>query len=112
MKINQRDLFIVPFPFSDFSGRKVRPVIVISNNEFNHKSEDVIVCGITSNIINNMYSVIIQNSDLEEGRLIIESAIKAENILKINKKILIKKIGALKKEVFTEAVEKIYSIIS
>ena len=30
--IEQRDLLLMPFPFSDQSGRKVRPVIVISNN--------------------------------------------------------------------------------
>ena len=37
--MEQQDLLLVPFPFSDQSGRKVRPVIVISNNEFNDYSE-------------------------------------------------------------------------
>jgi len=48
--IEKGDLILVPFPFSDQSGRKVRPVIVISNNNFNKHSEDLIVVGVTSNI--------------------------------------------------------------
>jgi mRNA interferase MazF len=100
MKVNQRELYIVPFPFSDFSGRKVRPVIVISNNEFNNNSQDVIVCAITSNITNTKYSIKITNKDLEKGNLIVTSLIKVESILKIEKKKLIKKIGLLKKDIF------------
>ena len=46
--IEQRDLLLVPFPFSDQSGIKVRPVIVISNNSFNSDSEDILVVGVTS----------------------------------------------------------------
>ena len=55
--IEQKDLLLVPFPFSDQSGRKVRPVIVISNNEFNKYSEDVIVIGVTSNILKDKYTI-------------------------------------------------------
>ena len=47
--MEQRDLLLVPFPFSDQKGKKVRPVIVISNDEFNNNSEDVLVVGVTSN---------------------------------------------------------------
>ena len=48
--IEQRDVLLVPFPFSDQSGRKVRPVVVISANSFNTHSQDVIVVGVTSNV--------------------------------------------------------------
>lgn len=43
--IEQRDLLLVPFPFSDQTGKKVRPVVVIIKNSFNSHSEDVIVVG-------------------------------------------------------------------
>ena len=49
--IEQRDLILVPFPFSNQSGKKVRSVVVMSNNEFNNRSEDVIVIGVSSNIL-------------------------------------------------------------
>ena len=65
--IEQRDLLLVPFPFSDQSGRKVRPVIVISNNEFNRHSDDVLVVGVTSNISKDKYTINLSSKDLEEG---------------------------------------------
>jgi mRNA interferase MazF len=49
MIIEQKEIYLVPFPFSDFSGKKVRPVLVLSNNKFN-RGEDIIVCAITSKI--------------------------------------------------------------
>jgi len=61
--IEQRDLLLVPFPFSDQSGKKVRHVIVISNNEFNEQSEDIIVVGVTSNLSKNKYTVKLDNKD-------------------------------------------------
>ena len=63
--MNQRDLLLVPFPFSDQSGKKVRPVVVVSNDNFNEHSEDLIVLGITSNITNDKYTLLLNNKDLE-----------------------------------------------
>lgn len=101
--INQGDLLLVPFPFSDQLGRKVRPVIVISNNAFNEHSEDLIVVGVTSNLSKDRYALKLNNKDLEEGKLISECCIKVENILRLDKSLIIKKIGIIKKE-------KIYQI--
>ena len=61
MKIQQRDIFLVPFPFSDLSQTKVRPVLILSKDTFNNSSQDVIVCSITSNIAKNPYKILIDN---------------------------------------------------
>ena len=110
MTVRQRDLFLVPFPFSDQSGWKVRPVLIISNDNFNQSSEDIIVCAITLNI-KNIHSVVITTSDLEEGILSTESYVKVENILKVNQQLLIKKIGKLQKDTFIKVLEKLYLIL-
>ena len=96
--IFQRDLLLVPFPFSDQKGKKVRPVVVISNNEFNQNSEDILIVAITSNISKDKYTSNLTNKDLEEGKLYVDCCIKSENILKIDKEIIIRKIGKIKKE--------------
>lgn len=96
--IEQRNLLLVPFPFSDQSGKKVRPVIVISNNEFNRNSEDILVVGVTSNISKDKYTTTLTNKDLDEGKLSVECYIKSENILKIDKRIIMKNIGRIRKE--------------
>ena len=62
--IERRDLLLVPFPFSDQSGRKVRPIIVISNNRYNQYHDDLVVVGVTSNLFNltsskSMYSAFV-----------------------------------------------------
>ena len=110
--MKQRDLLLVPFPFSDQSGRKVRPVIVISNDEFNEDSEDLLVVGITSNISKDKYTIMFTNDDLEEGRLITVCCIKSENILKIDKELFIKKIGKIKKDKLDNIRKKIIEIIN
>ena len=107
----QGDLLLVPFPFSDQSGRKVRPIIVISNNEFNEHSEDILVIGVTSNISKDKYTLPFINQDLDEGKLITPCCIKAENILKIDKELVIKKIGKTKKEKLKDIVNKILEIL-
>jgi|TARA_Y100000034_G_scaffold106239_1_gene134802 mRNA interferase MazF len=104
--MEQRDLLIVPFPFSDQKGRKVRSVIVISNNEFNKNSDDVLVVGVTSNISKNKYTINLTNKDLEEGKLSAVCCIKVENILKMDKEMVIKKIGKIRKDKL-EMIKKI-----
>ena len=109
--MGQRDLLLVPFPFSDQSGRKVRPVIVISNREFNEHSEDILVVGVTSNIFKDKYSLSLTNSDLEEGKLFTQCCIKVENILKIDKELIIKKIGGIKKDKLKSIANVLVKII-
>ncbi len=88
--IAQRDLLLVPFPFSDQSGRKVRPVVVVSNDDFNKRSEDVIVVGVTSNVKKETYAVSLTSKDLESGILFANCTIKVENILRLEKGLVIK----------------------
>lgn len=108
--IKQRDILLVPFPFSDQSGNKVRPVLVVSNNAFNEKSEDILVCAITSNMKEELFSMPITSSDLETGILHHTCCVKIENILKINKNLIIKKIGTIVGHLFKEIKEKIFQL--
>lgn len=110
--IEQRDLLLVPFPFSDQLGRKVRPVVVISNNKFNEKSEDLIVNGVTSNISKDQYTLMLNNKDLEEGKIFSLCCIKAENILKIDKTLIIKKIGKINRKKLKDTIRVINSILN
>ena len=110
--IEQKDLLLVPFPFSDQSGRKVRPVIVISNNEFNKYSDDVIVIGVTSNILKDKYTINLTNNNLDEGKLLTNCIIKVENLLKLDKELVIKKIGKINKETLKNIIDKLSTIIN
>ena len=107
----QGDIFLVPFPFSDQSGRKVRPIIILSNNEFNEHSQDIVVVGITSNISKDKYSLNLDNQDLQDGKLMTRCVIKVENILRLDKSLVIKKIGKIKEEKLDKIIKVINEII-
>ncbi|HIH25390.1 type II toxin-antitoxin system PemK/MazF family toxin [Candidatus Woesearchaeota archaeon] len=109
MSIEQRDIVLLPFPFSDQSGFKVRPALVASNNTFN-RSDDIIVFGITSNISKNFYTLIINDQNLEKNIIEDSCCIKVENILKIDKKLIIKKLDRLKESDFNKLKELILKI--
>jgi len=110
--INQRDILLVPFPFSDQSGRKVRPVLVLSGDVYNKKCGDVIVCAITSNLRTDDYSIIIDAKKLESGKLYEKSSIKVDSLLKIDKDLVIKNVGTLNKDTFQEVISVLMKIFN
>ena len=109
--IQQGDLLLVPFPFSDQSGRKTRPVIVLSNNQFNLNSEDVIVVGVTSNLSKDKHTATLENTDLENGRLFSKCLIKVENILRLDRNLVMKKIGKIRKAKIKEIISILNDIL-
>ena len=109
--IEQRDLLLVPFPFSDQTGTKVRPVIVISNELFNSHSEDILVIGVTSHNSKGKYTLSLTSDLLEQGALHNPCSVKVENVLKIDKDLIIKKIGKLRKDFFEKIIANLMEIV-
>jgi len=93
----QGDILLVPVPFTDLSTNKRRPVLVISNDDYNNITEDVIVAAITSNLTDKKYAVIITNEDLESGNLKVTSYIRGDKIFTISQTIVMNKFGTVKK---------------
>jgi len=60
----QGDILLIPIPFSDLSSSKKRPVLVLSKNDYNTKTEDIIVAAVTSNITSKEYSILISDEDM------------------------------------------------
>ncbi|MBI3037046.1 type II toxin-antitoxin system PemK/MazF family toxin [Candidatus Woesearchaeota archaeon] len=110
--MKQRSIILVPFPFSDQSGQKVRPALIVSNDRYNSTSDDVIVCAVTTNIKPSKYSVIIDQNSLESGMLSEKSAIKAESLLKIQKSLILKTIATINRQTLTKATDAIKELLS
>lgn len=91
----QGEIVIVPFPFSDLSSIKQRPVLVLLKNSYNNNSDDIITCGITSNLKDTLCSILIDNNNLEIGNLPKQSRIKVDKLFTIEKNIVKKRIGKL-----------------
>lgn len=110
--VSQRDILLIPFPYSELTTTKVRPVIVLSNNEYNEKSPDIVVVPMTTNLQLREYAVFLTNKDLESGKLIKNSKIKVDRIFSISKKLIRMKIGKVKKEVHEKIKEILYELVS
>ena len=95
-KFKQGDILIVPFPFSELSSIKQRPVLVLSKN--NDISDDIITCGITSYLKDAENSILISNESLNKGNIPQESRIKVDKIFSLEKTIIKKKIGEINKD--------------
>ena len=106
---HQRTLCLVPFPFSDQSGQKVRPVIILSNNLYNQSTHDVIVAGITSNPNRENRFEITQTS-LEMGHLVKTSYVMFDNILRIAKKLIIKPFAVLNEDAYQNLRKNIFTL--
>jgi mRNA interferase MazF len=111
MNVKQRDIILIPVPFSDLSTSKRRPAIVISNSSYNMHSDDVICCAITSNPRNYAGCVPINNSDLESGYLKYESQIKPTKVFTLNKNLIIKFLAKLNTEKSKEVIRSLNSSI-
>jgi len=110
-KFNQGDIVIVPFPFSDLKSSKMRPVLILSKTKNNKNFDDILVCGITANLRNSPYSILIENKDLESGNIPVKSKIKIDKLFTIEKKLAIKKLGRLNRETFDKARKEFYKLV-
>jgi len=101
------DVVVIPFPFSDLSGSKRRPALVISNLE----GYDFILCQITSKNVKDKYAIELKDDDFKEGGLKQESNIRPNKIFKADEDIILYKIGHLKNHKLQEIINKIIEII-
>lgn len=107
----QREIVLVPFPYSDYSAIKKRPVLIISNNDYNLKFNDVIVCVVTSNQYIDDYSVQLSNQDIEFGLLPEKSVIKAHKLFTVQQDRILKKFSNIKVELFKEVIAQVNHVI-
>ncbi|RJG21785.1 type II toxin-antitoxin system PemK/MazF family toxin [Paenibacillus thiaminolyticus] len=107
----QGDVLLIPFPYTDLTATKQRPVLVISNTTYNETKKDIVVAAITSNLAEKDYSILITAEDLDEGHLKIDSAVRADKIYTFSNRIVIKKFGHIKPQVFSKVKEQIDELI-
>jgi mRNA interferase MazF len=86
-------------------------VLIISNNNYNEMTEDIVVVAITSQLKGLDYSVVIDSEDLNEGELKVISAIRTDKIYTLSKNIVTKKFGHVNSEVLESVRKKIDEII-
>lgn len=88
MKYKQREIVLLPFPYSDLSSMKRRPVLILSNDKYNNSNDDIIVAAITSKIFNDEFSIELDSNDLEYGMMPEKSLVKVGKLFSQAKAVL------------------------
>ncbi len=90
------DIVLTPFPFTDLSGNKVRPALVLGAQD---GGDDVTVCFISSNLQNKIHKfevlVELSDKDFKKTGLKSKSIIKVVKIATLDKAVILGKIGEL-----------------
>ena len=82
----------LPFPFSDLSRRKLRPVLLLANAG----RKDWIVCQITSNPFADRYSVVLTQDAFLSGGLKRVSYARPNKLFMANESLIASNVGSLK----------------
>ncbi|MBI2445316.1 type II toxin-antitoxin system PemK/MazF family toxin [Candidatus Micrarchaeota archaeon] len=85
----------MPFPFSDLSGVKQRPALVLSTSAFNERHDDLVCCMITSHLDGEPGCPTISQKDLSSGVLAFDSKIKPYRLFTVQTQLVVKKLGVL-----------------
>jgi len=102
MKVQQKEIVLLPYPFSNLEERKFRPAVIVSNNSFNKKSDNCIAVPMTSVIKNEPFSILIHETDLARGKLIKLSRVRVDKIFSVEKTLVRAKIGILNDFIFDD----------
>jgi len=101
------DVVIVPFPFSDLSGNKRRPALVLADLNGN----DIMICQITSQQTNDMFVLTLKSEDFLSGSLLVDSYIRPSRVFTTDKNIVSHKIGTITPELMNKVIDAIIYIL-
>jgi mRNA interferase MazF len=101
------DVVVVPFPFSDLTQAKRRPALVVATFEGN----DLILCQITSQSVNDRYAILVENSNFSSGGLNKISNIRPNRLFTADEQIIICQAGRLKPKKLEEVIARIITIL-
>ncbi len=102
----QGTIVLTPFPFTDLSGDKVRPAVIVSNNL---KGDDVIVVFITSKASKGAHTIAVIPS--KSNGLKVSSKIVCSKIATLSKKVILGELGVLDKKENMEVLKTMKYIL-
>ncbi len=106
------DIVLVSFPFTDLTATKKRPALIISPDSLNQRNQDLVLAAITSQLAEDEHSLLLQESDLAEGKLPQKSMIRLSKIFTIHSALIRKRMGTLKPSKTDEVLHQMRRIFS
>jgi mRNA interferase MazF len=102
------DAVIIPFPFSDLSGSKRRPALVVAALP----GEDDILCQITSRHKTDVHALPLEAADFTAGGLPVNSFIRPNKIFTADRNLVLAVAGHAAEAKIYEVVSAIVHLVS
>lgn len=93
----QGEIVLIPVPFTNLSSekRKRRPVIIISNDEYNQMAADMVVVAMTSTPSVSPYNFVVTSADLTHGKLNRPGTVRVDKIYTLDQSLIVRTFGQL-----------------
>lgn len=104
----QGEIILIPFPYSDLTGAKRRPALIISNESINF-TDDRICCLITTNP--DKQDILITKESFESGKLPFKSFVRPQRIFTIHTDIILKKLCKIKPNFYDKIITRLLDYI-
>ncbi|HEY5314394.1 MAG TPA: type II toxin-antitoxin system PemK/MazF family toxin [Pirellulales bacterium] len=100
MPVDRGDVVLALFPFTDASGSKRRPALVVQCQRNNRRLQDVILALITSNTARvstepTQLMIEIATLDGQQSGLLHDSAVKCEHLMTVHERLIERVVGHL-----------------
>ena len=103
---------LVPFPFTDLSGSKRRPALVVSHESFH--GEDLILCAITSQVPERLseQEILLEAGDMVKEQLPKRSVIKAGKLFTMHHSLIASRYGTVERHKLLEVLRTLREIFA
>lgn len=96
--LSPASIVIIPFPFSDLSGTKLRPALVLAETGY----DDWLLCQITSKAYTDPLAIRLSDSNLSAGLLNMVSYARPMKLFTANADLIVKRVAILNDDTFRE----------
>lgn len=104
VKYSQGDIILIPYPYTDLSDTKQRPVVITSKDSIN--KQNYIVANITSVIRNDQFSFPIERANIDT-KLKRRSEVRINEVFTVHRSLTIKKLASFKKAALQQLTDKV-----
>jgi mRNA interferase MazF len=100
MKVRRGDIVLVDFPYSDKTGRKVRPALVVQADQWNRRLDDTLLAVVTSSSRRRVDAatqllIEVATAEGQQTGLRMDSIVQCENLVTYDQSLILRVIGRL-----------------
>ena len=117
MNVQRGDVVVVDFPYSDRTGSKRRPALVVQDDRWNYGLDDTILCVISTShrrmkaAVPTQLFIPFDPSTSTATGLRADSVVQCETLLTLDRTLILKKIGTLDQQTMLQIDECLKAVL-